>query len=660
MYNIDLAFKQYFPNLASEFRLKDFQKKVINSVLDDGNTLCIMQTGGGKSLTYWMSGLLLGGISIVISPLIALIDEQSEKIKNQGYEALTIHGGIDSKKQAMMLKDFANKKFNPKFIFVSPEKIATDGLFEYCISKRKDEITLFVIDEVHCVSQWGTSFRPFYKRIPDFIEKVFKDVCYPKILALTATLNSKEIVDICNEFNIDRNNIVKDKLLIRSEISLKVLKFNNENEKEEKFWDLLKIHKNEKVLIYVYRIASERGVERLSQKAIEKGYNSICFHGDMTAEERREIINRYKNNDINVIFATNAFGMGIDIPDIRTVIHFMIPESVEQYYQEVGRAARDGKAANAYLLYTNKKIDDKRKYFIEGSFPNQEKLIKIYDKVTNGKLGLQTLQYFDNPEIQICLPYYINSKLIKLVGKGFSSFKGVSNLENDILKSAIESTKTKGLLSTVKKSNIEVQKLINMTYEGLIGGKLKLTKPLDRRLVIDIKTTKLNDEYMQKILEEIEEKRKYKYELLNYLVYLIDGDVSSNELHQEIGKYLGVEKHYLGKVYSTTKGDLVRSKSEVIIANLLFQYDIKYGYEKKLKYEDKWIEPDFTIILDNGEEYYWEHLGMLGLESYDNRWLEKQEIYNKYFNGKLIVTYEGATITESTIDIIKQLLFKTT
>ena len=163
---------------------------------------------------------------------------------------------------------------------------------------------------------------------------------------------------------------------------------------------------------------------------------------------------------------------------------------------------------------------------------------------------------------------------------------------------------------------------------------------------------------MQKITKEIEEKRKYKYELLDYLVYLIDGNILSNELHQEIGKYLGIEKHQLGKIYSTTKGDLVRSKSEVIIANLLYQYGIKYEYEKKLKYNDKWIEPDFTVTLDNKEEYYWEHLGMLGLESYDNRWIEKQEIYDKYFNGKLIITYEGATITESTVDIIEKILLK--
>lgn len=445
---------------------------------------------------------------------------------------------------------------------------------------------------------------------------------------------------------------------MRPEISLKVLKFNNENEKEEKVWDLLKIHKNEKNLIYVYRIESERGVKRLSEKALEKGYKSICFHGDMTAKERKEIISKYKNNDINIIFATNAFGMGIDIPDIRTVIHFMIPESVEQYYQEVGRAERDGKAANAYLLYTNKNIDVKRRYFIDGSFPSQDKLMQTYKKLISGKLGLKTLPFFEDSDIQKCLIYYINSDMVRLICKGFSDFKGISSVDNKELEDIIQCTKTKSLISTVKKSYVEVQKLVNMTYKCFVDEKLKLIKPLDRRLIIDIKADKIDDDYMQKITKEIEEKRKYKYELLDYLVYLIDGNILSNELHQEIGKYLGIEKHQLGKIYSTTKGDLVRSKSEVIIANLLYQYGIKYEYEKKLKYNDKWIEPDFTVTLDNKEEYYWEHLGMLGLESYDNRWIEKQEIYDKYFNGKLIITYEGATITESTVDIIEKILLK--
>lgn len=658
MLNIDEAFSSNFPKLASKFSLKDFQKRVISNVVEKDNTLCIMPTGGGKSLIYWIAGILSGGITIVISPLIALIDEQSEKIAEQGIEVLTIHGGMDSAKQANVLKDFANKVINPKFIFVSPEKIATDGLFEYCIRERKNEITMLVIDEVHCVSQWGTSFRPFYKRIPDFLDCIYNEGRdkQPRILALTATLNPKEVVDICREFNIDKSNIIKDNLLMRSEISLKVLQFNNENEKEDKLWDIIKIHKNEKILIYVYRIGSEHGVEKLADKANEKGYKSVYFHGEMTAKERKEIIDRYKNNEINVIFATNAFGMGIDIPDIRVVIHFMIPESVEQYYQEVGRAARDGNVANAYLLYTNKNIDVKRKYFIDGSFPSAEKLVNTYKKIAEQGEGLHTLPYFEDEEIQQCLPYYLDSGVLRIECKGFSDLKSLKNVEDKALTDIINSTKTKNLITTVKKSKVNVKTIVNKVYESVVKGLATTTKPLDRRLIVEVIEREISEVKMQAIQSAIDEKREYKHGLLDYLIFLISDNTSSNELHQEIGRYLGVEKHMLNRIYSTVKGDRVRSKSEVIIANLLAQNGISYEYEKKLEYEKgKWIEPDFTITLPDGRELYWEHLGMLGVESYDKRWLEKQDIYDNYFSGKLIVTYEGATITDSALDIINKI-----
>lgn len=658
MLNLDESFSSNFPKLASKFSLKDFQKRVISNVVEKDNTLCIMPTGGGKSLIYWMAGILSGGITIVISPLIALIDEQSEKIAEQGFEVLTIHGGMDSAKQAKVLKDFANKVINPKFIFVSPEKIATDGLFEYCIRERKNEITMLVIDEVHCVSQWGANFRPFYKRIPDFLDCIYNEDGdkQPRILALTATLNPKEVVDICREFKIDKSNIIRDNLLMRSEISLKVLQFYNENEKEDKLWDIIKIHKNKKILIYVYRIGSERGVEKLADKANEKGYKSGYFHGEMTAKERKEIIDRYKNNEINVIFATNAFGMGIDIPDIRVVIHFMIPESVEQYYQEVGRAARDGNVANAYLLYTNKNIDVKRKYFIDGSFPSAEKLANTYKKIAEQGEGLYTLPYFEDEEIQQCLPYYLDSGVLRIECKGFSDLKSLKNVEDKALTDIINSTKTKNLITTVKKSKVNVKTIVNKVYESVVKGLAITTKPLDRRLIVEVIEREISEVKMQAIQSAIDEKREYKHGLLDYLIFLISDNTSSNELHQEIGRYLGVEKHMLNRIYSTVKGDRVRSKSEVIIANLLAQNGISYEYEKKLEYDKgKWIEPDFTITLPDGRELYWEHLGMLGVESYDKRWLEKQDIYDNYFSGKLIVTYEGATITDSARDIINKI-----
>lgn len=657
MHDIDNCFKKDFPKLSAEFELKTFQKSVISNTVEQGNTLCIMPTGGGKSLIYWLSGIILGGITIVVSPLIALIDEQSAKISEQGFEVLTLHGGIDSKKQANALIDFANKKYNPKFVFVSPEKIATDGLFEYCMCCRKDEIKLFVIDEVHCVSQWGSSFRPFYRKIPDFINKIsLGQTKKTRILALTATLNPKEVNDICNDFEINKSSICRDDLLIRSEISLKVLKFSNEDEKEAKFWDLIKIHKNEKILIYVYRISSERGVNRFSERATEKGYRAACFHGEMTAKERREIICKFKNNEINVVFATSAFGMGIDIPDIRVVIHYMIPESVEQYYQEIGRSARDGNAANAYLLYSNKNIDVKRKYFIDGSFPTEEKLIKTYKKIAGQGLGLHTLPYFEDEEIQQCLLYYEECGIIEIKGKGFSDFKNLSNVKDKELLDLISCSKTKNLVTTVKNSKIDVNIILKTVYKNLVLGTVNTTKPLDRRLILNVIESEISKIHMDEIQTYIDEKRKYKHELLDYLVFLLNDELSSNELHQEVGRYLGVDKHLLNRVYSTLKGDLVRSKSEVIIANLLYSNNIDYEYEKELAYQNgKWIEPDFTILQKDGQTLYWEHLGMLGRESYDKRWLEKIDVYDKYFKGQLVVTYEGATINDSAMAIINRI-----
>ena len=655
--NVEESFKKYFPKLACLFNLNKFQKKTIENVISNNNTLCIMPTGGGKSLVYWMSGLTLGGITVVISPLIALIDEQSEKIKEQGYEVLTIHGGIDAMKQSKILKDFVNKVINPKFIFVSPEKIATDGFFEYCLKERRAEIKLIAIDEVHCVSQWGASFRPFYKRIPTFLNGLYSiEEQRPRILALTATLNPKEVIDICKEFDISKSNIIRDNTLMRSEITLKVLKFKNENEKEEKLWDIIKIHRNEKILVYAYRIGSNHGVEGLAKTADEKGYKSVCFHGEMSAIERREIIWKYKNDEINVAFATNAFGMGIDIPDIRVVIHYMIPESVEQYYQEIGRAARDGDAANAYILYSNKNIDVKRRYFIDASFPKEEKLITTYKKITGNITGLNTLAYFEDEDMQKCLSYYLDCGVLSIICKGFSNLKCLLDVKDTDLQTILNSTKTKGLISSVKKTNIEPQIITNNVYKSILNGNVKTDKALDRRLIIKTNESQISDEKMKGILDQIDEKRKYKHGLLDYFVFLIDDNPSSIELHQEIARYLGVDKHMLNRIYSTSKGDLVRSKSEVIIANLLYQHQIQYEYEKKLFYNSgKWVEPDFTIRLSDGSELYWEHLGMLGVESYDKRWSEKQDIYDKYFKDKLLVSYEGATITDTVLKLIEKL-----
>lgn len=655
MSNIAEQFKKYFPAWAKVITLRPFQEQAIQNVLDHGDTLCIMPTGSGKSLVYYLSGLMSGGITIVISPLIALIDEQARKLQEQGIEVLALHGGVAAEKQMNLLKQFAQKKINPKFIFSSPEKLATDGFFEHCIKCRKDEIKLITLDEVHCVSQWGMQFRPFYAEIPNFIASVFGEN-WPNILALTATLNPRELADIVAAFRISSTNVLKYPQLVRSEISLKVIKCINEEEKEKKLWDLLEIHKNEKTLVYVYRVKNGRSVEDFSQRANQVyQLKSTYFHGEMSAKERQEIIAKYKRNEINIIFATSAFGMGIDIPDIRTVIHYWIPESVEQYYQEIGRAARDGIASNAYLLYSEKNISVRRKNFIDKSFPSKEMLTDFYERTFSRKTGFQTLEYFDDEDTAKCFHYFIVDGIIKIVAKGFGGLDRLSDIKSTEIQRIYNATLTKNLISSSKKTEIPVTKIVELVYDALIHDQVQARK-LDKRFVIEVMKERIDDFDLEQIISQTEVKRKYRHDLLDYFLFVLSNTSNSIQLHQEICRYLGSDKDALNKIYSTQKGDMVRSKSEVIIANQLYHSGLEYTYEKDLEYAGGKLRPDFTVVTPNGKIIYWEHLGLLGTEEYDCSWLRKKRIYDNYFPGQLKATYEGTTISTSASQMIKDLL----
>lgn len=652
------VFEKEFPALASQFSLKPFQEKVINQVILSGSTLAVMPTGGGKSLIYWVTAKALKGTCLVVSPLIALIDEQAEKLTASGCNVLAIHGGMGASEQIKQLKAFAKGESNPDFIFVSPERMATDGFFEYCISLQKDKIKLVVIDEVHCISQWGFDFRPFYKHIPTFLESVFKNQ-RPKVLGLTATINPRELIDITNDFQIDKNSILKDDVLLRFDIDLKVEKLTNEDEKRERLWEIIEDHKNEKVLVYLYRKYHKGGVEDLCEVANQNGFNALSFHGDMTSSERQRIISEYRDGSTNLVFATNAFGMGIDIPNIRVVIHFMLPESIEQYYQEIGRAGRDQKGAIAYMLYSNKNVQVRKTHFIDKSFPHQDEVKHLFTKATNNEVGRKTLQYFSEEELQSTLPYFLNCGAISIDGKGFTNLKVFKSNSNSRLKEIVDSSKTGTVIPVLAKSEnagLSCKDFFNIPYKALVDGQATLSKNLDKCLIIKATETELTAEQIEEIDKEAARKREYKHNLLDYLVYLLDNFDSSQSLHQEIGRYLGVNKHLLGKIHKTENGIWVRSKSEVIIANILYRSGIEFQYEEKLYYNaSQWKEPDFTIR-HNGKTWFWEHLGLLGDEQYNENWQEKKQIFKDLgVFDCVITTTESAVLSDKANDLIKKI-----
>ncbi len=658
MINAQKEFEKHFPKLKRQFELKPFQEKVIENLCNNASTVAIMPTGGGKSLIYWIATKAMKSTTLVISPLIALIDEQADKLRQEDCTVMVIHSGIDFKEQVSQLTKFANSEMTPEFIFASPERIATDGFFEYCIKARKDVIKLITIDEIHCISQWGFDFRPFYKRIPEFINKVFGTKS-PKILGLTATINPKELHDVSSDFNIDRNNILKADILLRFDVELKVEKFVDEEEKEERLWQLLQENREEKTLIYLYRKYHKRGVEELCSNAIQKGFNALTFHGDLTGGDRQDVLREFREGRSNIVFATNAFGMGIDIPDIRIVIHFMIPESVEQYYQEIGRAGRDEKGAEAYILYSNKNIQVRRTHFIDKSFPKPQEIASRFQKATNNELGKKTLQYFQDEEIQETLPYFLNCKAITILAKGFTNLKVFKAISNEEIKEIVSASRTGMVIPALGKPPYNaqpVQYFFDKFYQAFLNDELKLQKQLDKCLIIEAKETELTKEQLAAIESEISQKRQYKHNLLDYLTYLLDNYEDSRKFHQEIGRYLGVPKHMLGKIRKTENDIWVRSKSEEIIANILYRSSIDFKYEEKLYYSaTKWKEPDFTIR-HNGQIWYWEHLGLLGDAEYNEDWNEKKAIYKSLGITKLITTKESAVLSTIANEKVRMIL----
>lgn len=643
------AFEVYFQNLASEFYLKKVQEEVINKIIQKQNTLAILPTGGGKSLIYWVSGLALEGISIVISPLTALIDEQVDKLEEQNISVLKLHAGIEQKEQIQQLKQLYNGELTPNFIFVSPERLSTDGLLETALKQRSDEIKLIVIDEIHCISQWGHSFRPLYTNIPYFLNNIF--TVWPTILGLSATLNVLEIEDIKNVFHIQ--HIVKDNQLMRTEIALQCLHFENENEKEKELWNLLKRHKGEKTLVYIYRKSGKRSVESFAKEALDKGFTATYFHSDVSSKRKQTIIKQFKENELDIIFATNAFGMGIDIPDIKVVIHYLIPESISQYYQEVGRASRNKENSNAYLMYSDKNIQVKKSHFIDNGFPTVEEIQNQFKSITKNKIGLQSIDYYENERLQLCLPYLIEIGAIKIHTKAIHTLKVLEEVKNKRLQTAIDATKTKIFLSTVKKGGMEAKELATLIFETILNSECILKRSLGKSLIIESNLETI-DQFETELQEMINKKKQFKYEQLDYFVYTIQRTENSLELHQEIAQFLGVNKWELNKIYATQKGDYVRSKSEVIIANMLFASGIEYDYEKKLIISNgKKIYPDFTLYKDD-EIYYLEHVGMLHNQQYAERWLVKRNLYDQHYPSQLLVTYETPNLSNDIETIINR------
>lgn len=652
---INQIFRARFSAVGKE--VQPTQRKIIRSVLKFNNTLGLMPTGSGKSLCFWIAGVALGGVTLVIFPLTALMDEQAQKLAAHGCKVFTLHSGIDSRKQYDELINLYNQREAPDFIFLSPERLATDGFLEFVLQSIREQIKLVVVDEAHCISQWGLDFRPFYKEIPYFLQNIFGESPLPVVLCLTATVNPKDRQQICADFQIVDQHVIRHDMLLRPSIHIRVIKVPDEDTKDARFWALLEEHKTEKVLVYIDRRRGKRSTEELCEKAQSRGFRAAYFHGEMESEEKLEIIKKFKSGDLLTVFATSAFGMGIDIPDIRGVVHYLLTESTEQYYQQIGRVGRDKKPSWAVLFYSDKNIQVRRDWFIKKSFPTRENVEESFTSLTDNKTGRRTVNYFEEADdTQSAYHYLVRSSVIKPVCKGvasLSTFQPAKGLNLPGFEAYRAATKTGLLVLTAPKTGQTEVEILRNIYRWLAEGKLKATRSPEKCLVIESLSGELPAELLDTIMADVSEKEKYRLALFDEFVRLLEGYTNTFEFHQAIGEYLGIDKFSRDRIHETLSGDYVRSKSEVIIANILFQSQIPFTYELPLAMPDcAFFRPDFTIAW-KGKTYYWEHLGMLDVEDYRMEWEYKKGYYERYFPSQLITTQETSTLSQETRQIIQ-------
>lgn len=341
------ALKYYYG--YDEFR--PGQEEIVTTILSGKPLLGVLPTGAGKSLCFQLPSMFLKGVTLVISPLISLMKDQAENLKKRGIAAAYIDSSMTGNSYGRILHMVINKQC--KFLYVSPERLNNPQFISFA---KKANITLMAIDEAHCVSQWGRSFRKDYYDIPDFMDKLSVK---PLIVAFTATATPKVRVDILKRLNIENAKIITmgfDRPNLYFEVKRAF-------DKEIALLQYLEEHKNECGVVYC---STRKNVDRITELLNKTGYVALRYHAGLTPMERRCNQNAFVEGKVNIIVATNAFGMGIDKADVRYVIHFNMPKDLEGYYQEAGRAGRDGKPAECILLYD--KADSRiNEYLIESS-----------------------------------------------------------------------------------------------------------------------------------------------------------------------------------------------------------------------------------------------------------------------------------------------------
>jgi ATP-dependent DNA helicase RecQ len=433
---------------------RPLQEEIINSIMDGKDTLALLPTGGGKSICFQVPGLMKNGLCLVVSPLIALMKDQVEQLRKKGITAFAIYSGMNRKEVMNTLR--VATESNCKFLYVSPERLETNLFKEYLPSLG---VTLIAVDEAHCISQWGYDFRPPYLRIAVLRDEL-RGV---PVLALTASATREVQQDICDKLQFKQPGIFRQSFE-RPALSYSVF---NVDVKINKITNIL-----QKVpgsgIVYC---KSRRRTREISDLLNMHGIQADFYHAGLLHEERNEKQEAWMKDKTRTIVSTNAFGMGIDKAAVRTVIHADAPDCLENYYQEAGRAGRDGKKAYAVLLYTERELTDLQ-LLPAIHFPSLENIRIVYQSLMNYlqvASGTGEGNYYDFDITDFIKKFKLDSLLVVYSLKVMEQEELLSFNEQVFVPSKIAFTANKESLYDFEKNNLLLEPLIKILLRSYAG-----------------------------------------------------------------------------------------------------------------------------------------------------------------------------------------------
>jgi ATP-dependent DNA helicase RecQ len=492
-------------------QFRPYQEEIIDAVLEGNDTFGILPTGGGKSICFQVPAMMKDGICLVVSPLIALMKDQVANLEKRDIKAIALTGGIKSEEIIALLDNLEFGKY--KFLYLSPERLQSDWILDRI---KNLPVNLIAIDEAHCVSQWGRDFRPSYLKIKNLKSH------FPKIpfLALTASATKQVQDDVIVQLDLEKPTIFKQSFE-RKNIAYMV--FETED-KLYKIGQILKKH-NSPTIIYV---RNRKSCIEISTQLQNIGFSATYYHGGLSHKEKDKNRLLWMNEQSNVMVATNAFGMGIDKTNVKTVIHVQLPENIENYYQETGRAGRNGEKAFAVLLSNASDIMSAEHTFLS-NLVDKTFLTKVFVKLCNYfqiAYGEGIDEKFSFNLNQFCAQYQF--PILKTFNAiQFLDRQGVINLSQEFSEKVsvqfIISSKEVMRYMSLNPKDEEVILSILRTYVGIYENAVALN------LTLIAKKSNTNEDKIMTVLQKLQEKGVIDYFAKNFDATLIFNEVREDE-----------------------------------------------------------------------------------------------------------------------------------